>query len=116
MTANNEKIVVDKKIQDFDAVSLYPSAMKEMPGIPKGKPKVLSTEECQNKDIFKYDAFYVEINIKRIEKSLGLLKNTDDTVLSVAAACGYNNTANFNRIFRKITGLTPRQYRVSRGK
>ena len=67
MTANNEKIVVDKKIQDFDAVSLYPSAMKAMPGIPKGKPKVLSTEECHNKDIFKYDAFYVEINIKRIE-------------------------------------------------
>ncbi|MDD7157376.1 MAG: AraC family transcriptional regulator [Firmicutes bacterium] len=56
------------------------------------------------------------LNIKRIEKSLGLLKNTYDTVLSVAAACGYNNTANFNRIFRKITGLTPRQYRVSRGK
>lgn len=56
------------------------------------------------------------VNIKRIEKSLGLLKNTDDTVLSVAAACGYNNTANFNRIFRKITGLTPKQYRKSRSK
>ena len=53
------------------------------------------------------------VNIKRIEKSLGLLKNTDDTVLSVAAECGYNNTANFNRIFKKITGLTPAEYRKS---
>lgn len=49
-------------------------------------------------------------------KVAGLLKNTSDTVLSVAAACGYNNTANFNRIFRKITGLTPKQYRKSRSK
>ena len=45
MTAENKKqLVTDSKIQDFDAVSLYPSAMYLMPGIPKGKPKVLTTE------------------------------------------------------------------------
>ena len=54
------------------------------------------------------------VNIKRIEKALELLKKTDETVLSVAAACGYNNTANFNRIFKKITGLTPGQYRKTK--
>lgn len=51
------------------------------------------------------------ILIKRIEKSLQLLKNTDENVLSVANCCGFNNTANFNKIFKKITGVTPKEYR-----
>lgn len=55
------------KIQDFDAVSLYPSAMHIMNGIPKGIPKVIPNEECVNKDIFKYDTFFVEINIKSLK-------------------------------------------------
>lgn len=51
------------------------------------------------------------INIKRIEKAIILLKETNDTILSIAMQCGYNNTANFNRIFKKITGTTPKSYR-----
>ena len=31
----------DKKISDFDAVSLYPSAMARMTGFLKGKPKII---------------------------------------------------------------------------
>jgi DNA polymerase elongation subunit (family B) len=66
MTANNEKIIIEKPIQDFDAVSLYPSAMKAMPGIPKGKPKVLTEEQCATKSFLHYDAFYLEINITKL--------------------------------------------------
>ncbi len=54
------------------------------------------------------------IAIKRIEKATRLLRDSDETVLSVAIACGYNNTAGFNRIFKKITGLTPRGYRTGK--
>ena len=53
------------------------------------------------------------INLRRIERARELLSTTDDTVLSVATRCGYNNTANFNRIFRKVTGITPREYRAA---
>lgn len=66
MTANNEKIIIEKPIQDFDAVSLYPSAMKAMPGIPKGMPKVLTEHECATKSFLDYDAYYLEINITKI--------------------------------------------------
>lgn len=51
------------------------------------------------------------INIRRIDEALRLLKNSDDTVLKIAVRCGFNNTANFNRIFKKITGITPCNYR-----
>ncbi|MEG9430461.1 MAG: AraC family transcriptional regulator [Christensenellaceae bacterium] len=53
------------------------------------------------------------INIKRIDKALSLLANSNENVLTVAAKSGFNNSANFNRIFKKITGLTPKEYRQS---
>ncbi len=54
------------------------------------------------------------INIRRINRAMELLKTTDMTVLDVALACGYNNTTNFNRIFRGVTGQTPKQYRANK--
>lgn len=63
MTANNEKQIIGGKLQDFDAVSLYPSAMSIMPGIPKGIPKVITDKS----DIMKYDAFFCEIIIHKLE-------------------------------------------------
>lgn len=66
MTKNNKKQIVTGSIQDFDAVSLYPSAMHIMDGIPKGKPQVLSISQCESKNIFQYDTFFIEINIKKL--------------------------------------------------
>ena len=51
------------------------------------------------------------INIKRIEDSLTLLKSTNLTVLDIATKCGFNSTASFNKIFKKTTGITPKEYR-----
>jgi DNA polymerase elongation subunit (family B) len=65
MTAGNRKIIHDGNIQDFDAVSLYPSAMYVMDGIPKGIPKVLKEEDKAN--IFNFDTFFIEINIKSVK-------------------------------------------------
>jgi len=52
-------------IMDFDAVSLYPSAMSMLPGYAKGLPKVLSKEQMDNFDTLKqsFDAYYVEIEV-----------------------------------------------------
>ncbi len=52
------------------------------------------------------------INIKRIERAKRLLADTDETVLAVALSSGFNNTANFNRIFRAVTATTPQKYRA----
>ncbi len=51
------------------------------------------------------------ITIKRVEKAVTLLKTSRQTVLEIAHLCGFNNTANFNRAFRKVTGRVPRYYR-----
>ncbi len=51
------------------------------------------------------------ILIKRIERATELLKTTDKSVLEIALACGFNNTANFNKHFKKHTATTPRALR-----
>ena len=51
------------------------------------------------------------INIKRTEYAKTLLAETDETILTVALRSGFNNTANFNRIFKSVTAMTPSAYR-----
>ena len=65
MTKNNQKQLVQGKIQDFDAVSLYPSAMHRMPGIPKGRPKVITDTAVEK--VLGLDYFFVEITISSVK-------------------------------------------------
>ena len=51
------------------------------------------------------------LTARRIEKSFELLSRRDINILEVANSCGFNNASNFNRAFRKVTGLTPTEYR-----
>lgn len=67
MSANNLKFKVeDKTINDFDAVSLYPSAMARIEGFIKGAPKTLKENELNYSKISKYDFYIIEIEILKV--------------------------------------------------
>lgn len=51
------------------------------------------------------------ITAQRINKAQHLLESTTLPIIEICEYCGYNNIANFNRAFKKITGKTPRDYR-----
>ncbi len=51
------------------------------------------------------------INIKRIDNAKYLLYNENKNILEIALESGFNNTAHFNKIFKRHTGMTPRDYR-----
>ena len=53
------------------------------------------------------------IAAKRIEKAIQMIldENFQGTMLDIALSCGFHNTANFNKAFRKHTGMTPSEYR-----
>lgn len=51
----------------------------------------------------------------RIGKAKDLLKNTNMDILDISASAGFENQSYFTKIFRKRTGLTPRQYRQDTG-
>jgi len=78
-------------IMDFDAVSLYPSAMSMMKGYVKGLPKVLDTNQVANFDSLKdsFDAYYVEIEVlsHKIDREFPLL--------SVKTKSGIRNFTNY---------------------
>ena len=56
---------------------------------------------------------YEYLLVSRVERAVELLRGTDMTVLSVSESCGFSNLANFNKAFKKRTGLTPQGYRKS---
>ncbi len=47
----------------------------------------------------------------RISKACELLSNSDRQITSICYEVGYNNVANFNRRFRNLKKVTPREYR-----
>lgn len=62
-------------------------------------------KKCMGMSIWDY------VLIKRIEEALALIKTTDKNILDIALECGFNNTVNFNKIFKKYTNLLPSSFR-----
>lgn len=57
---------------------------------------------------------YEYLLIRRVERAVSLLAETDLSVLSIAQMCGFDHASNFNKKFKHITGMTPREYRAIR--
>ena len=47
----------------------------------------------------------------RLEQAMNMLRDTDDSVVSIAAALGYASQTAFAAAFRKLTGETPSDWR-----
>lgn len=62
-------------------------------------------KKCMGMSIWDY------ILIKRTEQALTLIKTTDKNILDIALDCGFNNTVNFNKIFKKYTNVSPSVFR-----
>lgn len=52
------------------------------------------------------------VNVKRLVRAKELLLSTDDNVETIALACGFQGMGHFYQTFKKLTGLTPRAYRL----
>ena len=57
-------------------------------------------------------SFSTYLNNTRLERAKKLLASTNDSVITVSVACGYQNVTYFNRIFKKHIGKTPMCYRA----
>jgi len=64
MCSENKKMMLDYVINDFDAVSLYPSAMFRMDGFLKGVPKVIDNHDYNW--IKMQDGYFIDIVIKSV--------------------------------------------------
>ncbi len=51
------------------------------------------------------------INKRRIDEAISLLQQGSMKIIDIAFSVGFENIVNFNRVFKKITGKTPSEYR-----
>lgn len=51
------------------------------------------------------------IQITRIKNAQHKLLATDDKITDIAVSCGFNSFSQFNRVFNKLSEVSPRQYR-----
>ncbi|TMV45959.1 helix-turn-helix transcriptional regulator [Paenibacillus mesophilus] len=51
------------------------------------------------------------LNEYRIEKAKAMLEETEEKIQDIAAKVGYQNANSFTRMFRRLTGITPGEYR-----
>ena len=51
------------------------------------------------------------ISQARIKKSCDLLSETTASLSDIAAQCGFPDQSYFSKVFKKVTGITPKEYR-----
>ena len=48
---------------------------------------------------------------KRVQRAIELIRSSNASLTTIAMSCGFNNSTNFYKAFRKVTGRTPVSYR-----
>ncbi len=51
------------------------------------------------------------LNMYRIEKAAQMLHSTRLPITEICMECGFNDSSNFIKVFRRYKGMTPKQYR-----
>jgi YesN/AraC family two-component response regulator len=60
----------------------------------------------------KFDLNFKQyLNKIRISEAKRLLVESDNQIVSVAYAVGYNNIPHFNRTFKQMENISPKEYR-----
>jgi AraC-like DNA-binding protein len=49
--------------------------------------------------------------VEDVKKRLASYQEADKTILDIAFDAGFNTKTSFNRVFKKLTRMTPSQYR-----
>lgn len=103
-TKNYEQI---KKAMEYIASNFsYQITLEDVAKHVNLNPSYFST-------IFKQSSgssFKEYLNMVRVEESKRLLSNTDYSIIDIAIAVGFEDQSYFSKVFKKYTGLTPKQY------
>ncbi len=104
---NKNSELIKKAVQYIAQNFSSPIALEDVANHVHLNPAYFST-------VFKQStgsSFKEYLNMVRIEESKRLLTNTNYSVIDIAVATGFEDQSYFSKVFKKYTGLTPKQYR-----
>lgn len=58
-----------------------------------------------------HTGFYAYLHSLRVNYAKGLLQNSSLDILTIAMDSGFENQQTFNRVFKSLCGMTPKEYR-----
>ena len=100
--------------QKLDAIMKYLNTLAgRAPNVPELASKLGMSESTFRRFIKRYTGkslitFYNELCIT---KACKLLIETDNSISDISFSCGYRNLSHFNRVFKSLKEITPRDYR-----
>lgn len=107
-TENTHKIDLIKTI--FEYIELHYASnitLDELAGVAGMNPKYF----CRFFRSITHQTPIDYVNMYRIEKAAQMLHSTRLPVTNICMECGFNDSSNFIKVFRKYKGMTPKQYR-----
>lgn len=107
-TESAHKIDLIKTI--FEYIELHYAAnitLSELAGVAGMNPKYF----CRFFRSITHQTPIDYVNMYRIEKAAQMLHNTRLPITNICMECGFNDSSNFIKVFRKYKGMTPNQYR-----
>ena len=107
LSAQSQSIYVTKMLNIIDKnLNMYLS--------PKKFSEYLNVSASYLQRLFKQNTgstIIDYINEKRVRHAMNLLSSTNDSIIDIAIAVGFNTRQNFGQIFKKFTNITPSEYR-----
>lgn len=74
---------------------------------------VSKTYFCYLFKLLTQQTFIEYLMDRRIDKSMELLRKTDISIITVAQMVGFNDSTHFSRTFKRLKGISPREYRTA---
>ena len=107
-TDSTHKIDLIKTILEYIELH-YASAITlgELAGVANMNPKYF----CRFFRSITHQTPMEYVNMYRIEKAAQMLHSTRLPITNICMECGFNDSSNFIKVFRKYKGMTPKQYR-----
>jgi len=95
-----------KRIADSFATPMSQAAEAEREGMtPAGLAKLFKRSIGRS--------FTEVVHEMRVAHACSLLRESQQSILDIAYSSGFNNVSNFNRVFRRLRGCSPREYRAT---
>lgn len=116
---NSEQVHMAKPLGNeaaFFCIDISPDFLCPEKGNPLYQQKIQPVLEESGLDQKKITRQTISDYLRqyRIHRSLELLTESDISISQIAQCCGFSNQSYYTKEFRRVTGTTPKQYRLKK--